>query len=100
MKRRSRIDIAAAILSLGQAGATFTRIMNAVGLSSINARKYVMRMENSGLLKRDSSDKKYFVSAKGRMFLEIYAQMTEQEFVLGIIRAKENKAPIVEPISA
>ena len=86
--RRNCIDIAAAILTSVENGAAFTKILNGVRMSTPNTRKHIAQMEKSGLLEYHKNMGKYFISAKGKMFMEIHDQMTQQAFVLRIIRSE------------
>ena len=64
-------------------------------MSTPNTRKHIAQMEKSGLLEYHKNMGKYFISAKGKMFMEIHDQMTQQAFVLRIIRSEvSNEVPM------
>jgi predicted transcriptional regulator len=67
--RRSRIDIANAILKVTMSGAKKTHIIQEVNLNFIIAQEYLKMLENKELVKFENG--LFFTTDKGKVFLNM-----------------------------
>ena len=77
VKRRTRADIAAAMLDIAQAGAKKTRLMYRAALSYEQLSEYLELLTERGLLDYVEAEKTYRITDKGRHFLRIYKEIDE-----------------------
>ncbi|MFX0095762.1 MAG: winged helix-turn-helix domain-containing protein [Candidatus Hodarchaeota archaeon] len=77
MKKRTRIDIYAAILNIVKRhseGIRLTRISYGAGIPTDRARKFINQLLSAGLMAPSSENAAYYTATKhGRKFLEAYA---------------------------
>jgi predicted transcriptional regulator len=75
LKSRSRIEIAAAILEATRDGVAKTRLMYTAFVSFEQAKEYLKILLGNGLMRYDSSDRKYYITPAGEKVLKIYGEM-------------------------
>lgn len=72
MQRRSREEIAAAILESARKGARKTQLMYSSMTSYHQLAKYLAVFVSEGLIEYRPKEKKYFTTGKGVQFLEVH----------------------------
>jgi predicted transcriptional regulator len=75
MKNRSRLDIAAEILTIANDGAMKTKIMYSAYISFYQLKEYVSILVKNGLLDYDSRKKLYRTTERGHEFLVKYQKL-------------------------
>jgi predicted transcriptional regulator len=83
-KYRSRADILASILQSAEkenTGVGITRLMYNSFLSYNQINQYLEVLKENALLNYDAANKKYFITAKGLKFLDLYSKMDNLLYV-------------------
>ncbi len=93
MKYRSRIDLAAEVLSATLRVGKKTRIMNLGNLNFKQLNDYMKMLIAAGLLTFNSESDTYSITERGRKFLVVFKSYrqhtTESEKKMGIVAARK-----------
>lgn len=76
-KNRSSLEIAHDMLCIASVKVRKTKIMYRANLGFVQMGKYLMALLRSGLLEQDG-DSNYLITEKGKEFLVLYQNYTEQ----------------------
>jgi predicted transcriptional regulator len=100
LKNRSRIQIMTMILSAADGGASMSRIMYDVYLSSRPLKRYIEFLQQKGLLRRDERTRLYHVTSLGLEFVSKARLVAEIDEPDSARRGEERRNPVTPAIEA
>ena len=93
MRYRCKIELVADVLSASLKAEKKTRIMNYGNLNSKQLNSYLRMLILAGLLRFESVSDSYFITARGRLFLDIFTSyrqfLLESEEKLRVVKSKK-----------